>query len=68
MKKVQDDNGVTEKLTNENKLPKYVFVCEENMVEVEDYRQVFVEIISDRIIKKLNDISVGENIEKYDRI
>lgn len=68
MEKAQNDNEVIEKLTNEKKLPKYVFVFGENMMEVGDYRQVFAEIISDRIIRKLNDISVGENIEKYDRI
>lgn len=57
MMKAQDDNGVTEKFTNENKLPKYVFVYKKNMVEAGDYRQLFVEIISDRIRRKLNDIS-----------
>lgn len=68
MKKAQDDNGVTEKLTNENKLPKYVFVYEDNMLEVGDYRQVFVDIISDRIIRKLNDVSLDEIIENIDKL
>lgn len=60
----QDDFGIFEKEIKPKQMPKYIFVFEDKKDEYIDYKDVLTEIVSDRIRRKLNDISDNGSVEK----